>query len=201
MSQQLQLEWAVASRALEGEIECGDFHVVRERPEGAVLAAIDGLGHGTQAAEASHAAARTVSEADTDDLGDLMARCDAALRPTRGAVMSIAYADHRARALTWTGIGNVEALLLRGDPVSKPKRESLLLFGGVVGGGIRTTRVSTLALHSGDMLVFATDGIKPGFIDGLDRFAPPLSVANDLLSSWRKTTDDALVLVARWSGG
>ena len=53
-------EWAVAFRPAPGELVCGDRHLVREQ-EGLVLAAVvDGLGHGTSAAEAAEAAAEEV---------------------------------------------------------------------------------------------------------------------------------------------
>src|SRR2546427_6154648 len=54
----LIVEWGVASQTLAGEVESGDKHVVRIFPHGALLAAIDGLGHGEEAAAAANMAGR-----------------------------------------------------------------------------------------------------------------------------------------------
>src|SRR2546428_3284421 len=54
----LIVEWGVASQTLAGEVESGDKHVVKIFPHGALLAAIDGLGHGEEAAAAANMAGR-----------------------------------------------------------------------------------------------------------------------------------------------
>ena len=40
------LEWGTAGRPISGETESGDQYVVHSWPGGALLAVIDGLGHG-----------------------------------------------------------------------------------------------------------------------------------------------------------
>src|SRR2546425_2738461 len=54
----LIVDWGVASQTLAGEVESGDKHVVKIFPHGALLAAIDGLGHGEEAAAAANMAGR-----------------------------------------------------------------------------------------------------------------------------------------------
>src|SRR3989442_10265133 len=54
----LIVEWGVASQMLAGEVESGDKHVVKIFPHGALLAAVDGLGHGEEAAAAANMAGR-----------------------------------------------------------------------------------------------------------------------------------------------
>jgi hypothetical protein len=51
------LDWKVAGRPLPGESESGDLGVVAAHADGALLAAIDGVGHGDAAAAAARAAA------------------------------------------------------------------------------------------------------------------------------------------------
>ena len=48
--------------------------------------------------------------------------------------MSVAVLDARAETMTWVGVGNVEGVLLRAQAAVSPRRESLLLRGGVIGG-------------------------------------------------------------------
>jgi C4-dicarboxylate-specific signal transduction histidine kinase len=54
------VEWAVAGHALGGRAELketGDLHVIAPHADGALVAVIDGLGHGTEAAVAAKTAA------------------------------------------------------------------------------------------------------------------------------------------------
>lgn len=97
-------------------------------------------------------------------------------------------------------MGNVECLLIRGDAAARPAREFLLTRGGVVGYQLPTLRVSSVAIATGDTLLFATDGIRHAFLDGLNPSDPPQQMADDVLRSHAKPTDDALVLVARFVG-
>ena len=52
-----QLERGIAERALPGEARSGDHAVFVTRARGALVAAIDGLGHGEEAADAADIAA------------------------------------------------------------------------------------------------------------------------------------------------
>jgi negative regulator of sigma-B (phosphoserine phosphatase) len=79
-------------------------------------------------------------------------------------------------------------------------RERLILRGGVVGYSLPMLRTSIFPVGPGDTLVLATDGIRPGFVDAIAMGARPQQVANAVLASFGKDTDDALVLVARVEG-
>src|SRR5919106_1940057 len=81
------LEWGVATRALEGEPESGDLSVVRPSAGGALVVAIDGLGHGPEAAVAAREAAEIASR-EHASLSALFEACHRGLRKTRGVVMS-----------------------------------------------------------------------------------------------------------------
>jgi len=52
----------------------------------------------------------------------------------------------------------------------------------------------------GDALVFATDGIRSDFANGLSLTQPPQQVADQILARHAKKTDDALALVALFLG-
>ena len=47
------LEWGVASQAYPGETSSGDSWLVKELPEGILVAVVDALGHGGEAAPAA----------------------------------------------------------------------------------------------------------------------------------------------------
>jgi serine phosphatase RsbU (regulator of sigma subunit) len=174
---------------------------VKTFPGGVLIAAIDGLGHGEPAPKAALTAVQALEEQPSDAVDAQLRRCHDRLKRTRGVVMSVARIDEPRSELTWSGVGNVEGLLLRVDPLAKPRRHSLLVFGGVVGGVLAGIRTAALPLNRGDVLVFATDGVQPDFSDELELFGAPQTTAPRALARWRRGDDDALVLVVRWLGG
>lgn len=197
------IESAAASFTLPGQDECGDRQAVVSLPYSAVVTVIDGIGHGTEAAEAAERAVAMVREGrDPGNLIDLLKRCHTSLTGSRGAVMNLACFDQRQGTLTWVGIGNVEGrLLLRNkDKDSGYVREHLLLRPGVVGQRLPTLQVAVSRVQPGDMMIFATDGIDPGFADNLKIDSPVGDIADGIISRYCKKTDDALALVIRYLG-
>src|SRR2546430_15013982 len=130
-------------------------------------------------------------------------RCHWALKGSRGVVMSLAFANPQQNAMTWAGVGNVECMLFHGDgaTLANLTRVGLVTRGGIVGSELPQVRAQVVPLAAGDVLIFATDGIREGFSDGLPFEAPPQQLAEHILSRHGKGTDDALVLVARYRGG
>jgi len=51
------IEWGVATLALPGETQSGDRHLVKPVGSTVLVAVVDGLGHGAEAATAAQAAA------------------------------------------------------------------------------------------------------------------------------------------------
>ena len=195
----LVVDWAVAARTLGGESESGDLHVVAGFPGGALAAAIDGLGHGPEAAQAAAAAAAVLTRDAGAPVARLVDACHAELRKTRGVVMSLASFDRVSGTVAWVGVGDVEAVLLRADP-ARGSRESILLRGGVVGYQLPPLRAATLAVWPGDVMIFATDGVRRDFVAESVNDRDPQAIADDLLAAYAKGSDDALVLVVRYQG-
>jgi len=192
------ITYAVAERPLPGELVSGDRSVVVTFAGGAILAAIDGLGHGPEAADASAVAAKTLEElAESGDPVALIQECLERLRSTRGAAMTVARVDFEKNALSWAGVGNVEGIVLRAPGESRRQNDALMTRGGVVGFRIPQIRLSSVDLDAGDTIILMTDGIGAIGHDPL-HLAPPSEIANDILSRYGKETDDALVLVARY---
>ena len=192
------IEWGVASRALPGQPASGDLNVVKSFPDGVLIAALDGLGHGEEAAIAAAVAAATLQTYAAEPVTDLVQRCHEALRATRGVAMSIASFCVSRGLLTWLGVGNVEGVLLRRGFLRAKTEVPLLLRSGVVGFHLPSLDVEVLPISAGDTLIFATDGIHSDFARGLARNCPPQKAADKILARHGKTTDDALVLVVRY---
>jgi hypothetical protein len=192
------IDWSVAARPLHGEARSGDLHVVAPFPGGVLVAAVDGLGHGDDAADAAEAAARVLFSYPAEPVVSLLLRCHEALQATRGAAMSLASVASTG-AVSWVGVGNVEATLFRCDG-AKHGRESLILRGGVVGYRLPNLLPSTVSMSSRDLLVLTTDGIGRSSIDDMRLSDTPALIADDVLARFARDTDDALVLVARFQG-
>ena len=193
-------EWGVAMRSLAKQTVSGDKYLIAPSPAGVLAAVLDGLGHGEEAARAAEIAVATLEKNAHQSLTSLFATCHSALQKTRGVVMSLASFDMRNRTMSWLGVGNVEGVLLRARQDLRPARESLLLRGGVVGYQLPRLRASVIQVMEGDLLAFATDGIRGTFSEGLSPADPPQQNADAILAGFGKETDDALVLVLRFRG-
>jgi phosphoserine phosphatase RsbX len=197
-AEQLVVEWASEGAALDGEPESGDVDVVAGYPDGTLVALIDGLGHGVEAAEASREAARVLRRFAGEPVTVLVERCHEALRGSRGVAMSVAAFDALSSSLSWVGVGNVEAVLVRGG--AGRGKESVTPRGGVVGYQLPPLRAAAVSVAPGDTLVMATDGIRSAFLAELRAPATPAQLARAVFSRHARGTDDALVLVARYVG-
>lgn len=201
---------AVAERAYPGLPVSGDKHVIKQIPQGVLVAVVDGLGHGPDAAWAAQTATTTLERYAGEEPSALVQRCHEALRRTRGVAMSLAFCHLNARLMTWLGVGNVEGLLLRcpanaadsASTATNPPREALLLRGGVVGYQLPPLRPSTLSIGPGDVLALATDGIRSEFAQSLAsalRYSASLqSAADATLARYGRQNDDALILIVRF---
>lgn len=192
------LQWGIASRSYEDNSESGDLSLVVPFQGGALVAVIDGLGHGAEAAASARHAAEILQEHASEPPVSLMQRCHEKLRPMRGAVMSLASFNASANMLTWLGVGNVESCLIRTNPGAVSKNEFLRLHGGTVGDRLPSLQAEKLPIYQGDILIFTTDGIKNGNFSRVIGFRKkPARIAEYILDQWGREDDDALVLVAR----
>jgi negative regulator of sigma-B (phosphoserine phosphatase) len=192
------VEWGWAGSALD--VVSGDLHLVVSFPGGTLVGLLDGLGHGYEAAEASVAAASLLESHASDGVLTLVERCHYGLHKTRGVVMSLASFSARPSTVTWVGVGNVAGDILRKRPTQGYADRALVTRAGVVGFQLPPLRAETLPILPGDMLIFATDGIRGGFSVGLVRDNSPQEIAQSILARFAKGSDDAHVVVARYVG-
>lgn len=193
------VECGVAAQALPGEEQTGDRHAVVPSESGATVAVVDGLGHGPEAATAARIATEVLEQNAQESVIELIRLCHEKLKPTRGVVMSLASFDVDHGTVTWLGVGNVEGVLLHRDFYGTVSQEVLPLRGGVVGDQLPALMASIVPVARGDTLIFATDGIRLGFADGL-KAESVQATADTVLARFARGTDDALVLVARYTG-
>jgi len=193
------IDWGVARAAFAGEPKCGDCHLVQSFPGGILIAVLDGIGHGAEACRAAETAAAILAAHAQESIVALLKRCHETLRGSRGVVMSLASFNFAERAMAWSGVGNVEGLLVRSEHATPP-RETLLLRGGVLGHQLPQVQSEIVPVSPGDTLIFTTDGIRNGFTLGPQHKNSPQEIADYILAQGSKGTDDSLVLVARYLG-
>lgn len=194
------LDWGVAARALPGEAQSGDNHFVAKTTTGWLLAVADGLGHGPEAAVVGRAFVEVLKNHVEEGPVELIRLCHEALKNTRGCAATVVTIDRARCLLTWAGVGNVEGVVSHTQPADSAT-EYITMRGGIVGYRIPSLQASFLRLQDGDILVLATDGIAGDFVQAIGslHLHPPAKLAGDILGRYAKPTDDALVLVARWS--
>lgn len=196
------ISYGAASLTLTGQTKSGDCYLVREHGRGVLIAVVDGLGHGQDAADAAEMAKSALEEQGSTNPLSLLLYCHEKLRRTRGAAITVVSIDRMAETLTWIGVGNVECVLLRSRPgKDKPQREFVVLRGGVVGYHLPSIYPATTPIRPGDIMIFCTDGVSREFLENTSSGMEPQELADLILRRYSLKTDDALVLVARYNGG
>jgi negative regulator of sigma-B (phosphoserine phosphatase) len=193
------VEWGVAGFPGKGQQQSGDRYLVYPVAQGVLLAVVDGLGHGAEAAAAAELAVQTLQGHAVEAVTPLLQRCHETTRGTRGVVIGLASIDSLRGTLTWLGVGNVEGVLV--SRVDRRARQRMLLSrAGIVGAQLPSLAASVVPLTPGDLLILATDGIRSDANWQVILTDSPQKIADRILAEYSKGTDDALVLVSRYLG-
>jgi len=193
-----RVAWAVGAAPHPGERVMGDAYVAESFPGGFLLAAVDGVGHGAEAASVAETCIAVLAANAWAPVGELIHRCHEKLRGTRGATLSLASFETARGEMTWAGVGNVAGLVVHADAAKQPREESLLPRAGLLGTILPPLQVVTVLLADGDVVVLATDGVGPGFQASLSLADSPQTAAHRILETHGKHSDDALVVVGRY---
>lgn len=194
------LEWSMIRLPKKGEEQCGDLHLIKKYRDKALVAVMDGLGHGEKAAYASTRAKHLIKKCKNESLINIIDYCHQNLRGTRGVVMSLALVDSWEQTLTWIGVGNVKGVLVPGTNSSGSIQESIISRQGIVGYKLPSLQASVLPIAVGDILIFTTDGVQNEYIDRIDDSSAPSDIVEYIASNFFKESDDALIFVAKFVG-
>lgn len=193
------LDVAVANWTYSGEGESGDLYLVEPYPDGMLVAVVDGVGHGIEAAKVAQLAISILRCHAQKPVDELINYCHTGLRGTRGAVMALAAFNARNRSMTWTGVGNVEGKLFSRSRSAAPL--TLLSASGTLGQGQAIeVHPFEVPIEMGDTLILASDGVRSDFYLGLDVRQSPQQLADLILARSALRKDDAMVVVARYAG-
>lgn len=180
------------------ESRAGHQHLVTPFDRGTLLAIIEPMGRGEEAARASGLAAASLRERPEDSPAVLLWRCHEALQGSCGAAMSLALFDDRRSVMTWLGVGNTWGGLFFANPLALPSRWEILPRSGVVGVRLPPPYPAAVTVRPYDTLVLATSGIRNAAITELPSSTSAQRLAEELLARHRTGLDEAAVLVARY---
>ena len=189
------LPLGVISLPLRGEEACGDGWASRITADNVYFMVVDGLGHGTFAAEAAREAERVFAETDSTSPAGILRDCHDALRKTRGAAAAIAAINKEKRVLTFAGLGNISATL-----ITRQGRRGVASHNGTLGYQMHRIQEFTLPWNEEAVLIMYSDGLisrwdldaYPGIIS-----KHPSTLAAILYRDFDRERDDVTVLVAK----
>ncbi|WP_242916444.1 stage II sporulation protein E [Pontibacter liquoris] len=182
------------------ETVCGDGFTLKVQDSTVTLLALDGLGHGSHAHEASAAACHHFEQSAVADPVQTIRDLHLAIKRTRGAVgFAARILPH---TITYCGVGNIAGKLYNGEfSTNNPPYKNIISYNGILGHNVPNTlnnqqlewsRSKTLILHS--------DGLKSRWdlskYPGLHRHHATV-IAAVLYKDFCRHTDDTLVVVCK----
>jgi len=189
-------EVAILGRPHPGEHVSGDQATFVREGATVTFAVVDGLGHGPLARAAADRAIETIRGCAATELTAIIARCDAALPGTRGAVLALGRVG--PGEMQHVGVGNVVTRVERRTG-SRSFTGSAFVLGGTRGSS-RPVQLERAPLEPRDVVIAFTDGLttRASLGDGVGiAHEPPLVIATWLLTRFARDNDDALVLVVK----
>lgn len=174
----------------------GDAYLIQETGSTALIAVMDGLGSGEEAAQAAQRAREQVLALLEAPLPAILGACHQALRDTRGVVMGILRLDFRVGEFVFAGVGNVgiHVRSATGDirPISR---------NGIVGHRLPQVHEFRYPYTPGDLFALHSDGISSRFsLSGYRLILPDedlQQVAWQIAQDFGKDEDDVTLVLAR----
>ena len=178
---------------LEGYDISGDYVVVLTKGSNVHIMVADGLGHGLEAAEASHRAAAVFRKNVTCALPDMMKQIHEALNLTRGAAVALATFDPEARTLKYVAVGNIDSRIC-----TENDYRGCGTLNGTAGIRLPTLVEFEYPVPPGAVFVMHSDGLSSRWTfnnyPGLSMQTPG-AIAGLLFRDFARKRDDATVLV------
>jgi anti-sigma regulatory factor (Ser/Thr protein kinase) len=192
-------EIAIAGKPYPGEVISGDDSVYLLTGSGFLAAVCDGLGHGPEAREASNRAMELLMQNANLSLDELLLAVNSGLSDTRGCVLGVVRFTEENRKIQCVLVGDVRAQLYYFKDAHFFTSTPLIVGDSDIPR--RRIRVEEIEVPQGGILAMFTDGLETktslrGQLDILRR--PAIVIAQHLLETHSRGTDDSLVLVARF---
>ena len=192
-------ETAVAGEPYPGELISGDDAICLRSETGFLAAVCDGLGHGPEAREASRKAVEAIARLRDLDLREIVLAVNSEISGSRGCALSIARFEEQRAMLQCVSAGDVRSQLYHVRDAHFFTSTPLVVGeGGLL---MRRLRVEEATVAPGSVFAMFTDGLETrttlkGQLDLLRR--PAIVIAQHLIATHARRTDDSLVFVARF---
>ncbi len=190
----MSFSWGAVCRPKQGQSVSGDTYVIREYATGQLMVAvIDGLGGGEEAARAAKAAEQVIDTHPDWSLQELMQHCHTALHSTRGAVAGLMRLEAQGAKVTYVGVGNIGVHVYSRQPI-KPISKN-----GILGFRMPSLLELRYVYDPGDVFVLYSDGVSNRFSQdtGVDIKQSPQQVSEYILARYGKMIDDATVVTIK----
>jgi len=190
------IEWAVARKEKSQGPHKALLPVVKSTPSGTLAVLIEANGLGDEGMELAKYAATVWEDYTYQALTELFNRCEHLCRGTSGVAVSAVLINSRSHSISWCGAGNVQGVLFHRNAAAEPRYHRLITDNALLGSGSCILREMRVPVKPGDLVIFASDGVSPKFVDALPIDGKPRLVADELLANHcKEDTDCALVLV------
>lgn len=106
-----RVQLIVSQSPKQGKLLCGDDYFYEVTDDYFICVIADGLGSGEFAHESSRAVTNVVREYQSEDVGDIMERCNQALLRKRGAAVAIFKVYFKKKEFQYSCVGNIRFYL------------------------------------------------------------------------------------------
>ena len=195
-----QIDYYYSIQPCLGERVSGDAVIVEEKEKWVFIAIIDALGHGVKAHEVSRVARTYLEQYWSQDVRRTMQLLDLHLQDSLGAAVGLGVIDLETNQLTYTGVGNTVIRILRRQ--AKPAHYSQPhSAAGIVGSYIPHPAEQKIQLHTSDLILMYSDGIKERF--DLQEYPSiftddVMTISKKLVRKYGKNYDDATCIALKF---
>jgi anti-sigma regulatory factor (Ser/Thr protein kinase) len=186
------IQTSVYSRPKPGFKSNGDAYFIKRYEDSAIVAVVDGIGHGDKASEASSIALKVIEDKFRDELEQVVLTIHRRLHGSRGCVIGIVRMNKEGK-IEYLGVGNIRTQIYTPEMYKR-----LVSFDGLLGSNIRTLRTDHLTLSRPSLIVLHSDGVASfNFEDKRIVYRPVMEIAKESFEKNKKSSDDATLLIAR----
>jgi anti-sigma regulatory factor (Ser/Thr protein kinase) len=186
------IQTSVYSRPKPGFKNNGDAYFIKRYEDSAMVAVVDGIGHGDKASEASKIAVKVIEDKFRDELDQMVLTIHRKLHGSRGCVIGIVRMNKEGK-IEYLGVGNIRTQIYTTE-----RYKRLVSFDGLLGSNIRTLRTDRLALSTPCLIVLHSDGVSSfNFDDRRIVYRPVMEITKEAFEQHKKSSDDATLLIAR----
>lgn len=180
---------------MKGEEICGDGWAVEQTHRRSLIFVSDGIGHGSEASEASLTAVDIFRKNKTYGPQAIAEAVHLGLRSTRGAAIAVAEVDHINKIIKYSGIGNIS-----GRIISRETEKNMVSHNGTAGHDVRKIQEFAYPWDASNLLIMHSDGLATHWrLDDYPNIMNrhPSVISTVLYREHCRGRDDVTVITAR----